>query len=81
MKMTIESTTRIVQISHGIGSRSTPARVWEGKTEGGLAVIVLVTRIAASISDDLAELERELVEQKPPSPAAVEAIPLRFVLE
>ncbi|HEV2036917.1 MAG TPA: hypothetical protein VGU71_22425 [Candidatus Dormibacteraeota bacterium] len=78
MKITIESTDRVVELQvHGV---QVPARVWEGKTERGAPVAVLVTRIAAHLEDDQADFERDLKETRPPSTHAVEAFPLRLIL-
>lgn len=73
MKITIESTTRIVNAS-GID-----CRVWEGVTERGIKVQALIPRIAAAIGEDLSQFEAELQEQKAPS-AEVQAFPLRMIL-
>lgn len=73
MKITIESTTRIVNAS-GID-----CRVWEGVTERGVKVQVLIPRIAAAIGEDLTQFEAELKEQRAPS-AEVQAFPLRMIL-
>ena len=40
MKITIESTTKIVELD-GI-----PARIWEGQTDNGIPVIAFIPRIA-----------------------------------
>lgn len=74
MKITIESTTRIVDIGGGL-----QARVWEGRTESGTAVHLFVTRVAVSKdepADVLERFERELTEQREPSVAW----PLRMIL-
>ena len=73
MKITIESTTRIVNAS-GID-----CRVWEGVTERGIKVQCLIPRIAALIGQDLSQFEAELQEQKPPS-ADAQAFSLRMIL-
>ncbi len=73
MKVTLESTTRIVNVN-GID-----CRVWEGETASGIYVQALIPRIAAFKEGDLSEFERELQEQKPPS-AAAEAFPLRMII-
>jgi len=73
VKITIENTTKVVHVD------GVPARVWEGRTESGVPVIVFVTRIAAERTEDLAEFERDLAEQRTPS-AAVEAWPARMIL-
>lgn len=73
MKITIESTTKIVQLN------GVPARIWEGRTEHGIAVHCYVTRIAAPENADLLQFEQELQEHAAPS-AAIQAIPLRLIL-
>ena len=73
MKLTIENTDRLVQIN-GI-----PARVWEGTTENGIAVQVLVTQVAVHRDDDQAQFLTELAEQRPLE-AEISAFPLRMVL-
>ena len=73
MKITIESTSRIVN-ANGID-----CRVWEGQTDSGIAIQALIPRIAALRDSDLSQFEAELQEQRAPS-AAVEAFPLRMVL-
>ena len=77
MKITIHSTSRIVEVSKG--EASIPARVWEGETDSGIKVQCLVTRIAASQTDNLAQFEAELKEQRAPS-AEVQAFPLSLIL-
>lgn len=61
MKITIESTTKIVQVN-GID-----CRVWEGESERGVKVQALIPRIAAHKDADLAQFEAELEEQKAPT--------------
>lgn len=77
MKITIESTTKIVtlQTSDGI----MPARIWEGMTDSGIPVHCYVTRIAVHNNEDQSQFERELKECRAPS-ADVQAIPLRLIL-
>lgn len=74
MKITIESTERTVLVN------SVPARVWEGKTESGIEVVCLITRIAAPSRRDLSEFDRELKECKPASSMGVEAFPSKMVI-
>lgn len=78
MKITIESTSRIIEIEMPRGV-SVPARVWEGKTESGIPVQVLVTRVAVLKTEDCSQFEAELQEHKAPS-AETMAFPLRMVL-
>ncbi|MGA8221473.1 MAG: hypothetical protein WB780_07435 [Candidatus Acidiferrales bacterium] len=79
MKITIESTSEIVQIRTAEYADSISCRVWEGQTESGIKVQALIPRIAALKTDDLTEFERELQEQKPPS-AEVRAFPMRMII-
>lgn len=60
MKVTVESTPKIVEIN------GVPARVWQDQTEGGIPVIAFLTRIAAERDQDLAEFEADLQEHAQP---------------
>jgi hypothetical protein len=84
VKITIESTTKIVQLQ--MGDHSVPARVWQGETESGVPVQCFVTRIAPEIPNThpdidrlTVEFETELQRQADPRPSVV-AIPLRFII-
>jgi hypothetical protein len=74
MKMTIESTSQIVQVN------GVPARVWTGATESGIAVQALITRVAVLKTDDNSQFERELRETPAPVADEPRAFPLRFTL-
>lgn len=78
MKVTLESTTRIVELERN--GQKMPARVWEGTTESGIKVYAAITRIAVHKDDDATQFEREVEACVPPSPRAIEAIPLRMIL-
>ena len=82
MKITIESTTKIVQLKTQSGA-VVAARIWEGHTASGTPVHCFVTQICPTITDQsdprFKEFERELLEQVAPS-VEVEAIPLRLIL-
>lgn len=73
MKLHLESTTEIVDLVTSTGE--VPARVWEGRTESGIAVQCLITRIAVKHTDDTAQFERELQACTPPrhTPRAFDA--------
>ena len=73
MKITIESTTKIVELN------GVPARIWQGKTENGIEIHCFITRIAVSKAEDTSQFEKELQEHTPPT-SAVESYPLRMVL-
>lgn len=79
MEITIHNTSQMVSVEvpgHGV----VPARVWEGTTSSGIPVMCLVTRIAVKKDQDTSQFERELQEQRAPSPAAIECFLLRMVL-
>ena len=73
MKITVESTTKIVEFNQ------CPARVWEGVTETGIPVHVFITRVAVANEADTSQFDRELRECRRPSPD-VQAYPLRMIL-
>jgi hypothetical protein len=85
MKITIESTTKVVVVDN------VTCRVWEGETERGVKIhcfiprfvlrcsIMAAERIFAKDDQDLSQFEAELQEQRPPSPE-IAAIPLRLIL-
>ena len=76
MRVTIESTSKIVDlIANG---QPIKARIWEGHTDSGIPVHCYVTRIATDAAD-VSQFDRELSEQRVPSPA-IAAIPLRLIL-
>lgn len=77
MKITIESTTKVITLS--TGGATVFARIWEGQTDTGIPVHCYVTRIAVSRDADCSQFERELQECQEPS-AEIAAIPLRLVL-
>jgi hypothetical protein len=90
MKITIENTTKMVELSNG--GAGVPARVWEGTTEDGVPVYVYVTRISPQTEDVMAlvtnatepeevlvRFSRELRLCRRPSPD-VETIPLRLIV-
>ena len=75
MKVTLESTTKIVQLN-GI-----PARIWEGKTDTGIQVHAFITRIAIDKDEPNAQLfEVELKECKLPSTGVSESYPLSLII-
>lgn len=85
MKITVESTTQIVELVTPSGG-VVNARVWQGKTENGTPVQLFVTRIAPEIPKShpdidrlTADFERELQRQADPRPS-VQAIPLRMII-
>jgi hypothetical protein len=73
MKITIESTEKIVHVN------GVPARIWEGQTESGILVACYVTRIAIAEGTDSSQFEKELLEQRKPSPEIL-GLPARLIL-
>lgn len=74
MKITIESTDRIVKAS-GID-----CRLWLGETERGIKIEVLIPRIAVRNGQDTTQFEAELKEQHAPVSLEAAAYPLRMLL-
>lgn len=77
MKVTLESTTKIVELV--VDGKAVPARIWEGQTDSGIPCHAYVTRIAVAPDLDASQFERELRECRRATPA-IEAIPLRLIL-
>jgi hypothetical protein len=73
MKVTLESTTKIVSFN-GID-----CRVWEGCTESGIPVHAYITLIAVDKELPQEQFARELEEHRVPS-VEVQAIPLRLII-
>ena len=82
MKLTIESTTKIVTIKPSPLGDGVPARVWEGVSESGIKVQCYITRVAIPIEeqDRADDFKAELKECKAPS-VEVEAIPTRLIID
>ena len=74
MTMTLHSTDKLVTLN------GVPARVWEGETASGTAVIAMITRVAVdrdAAPERIAEFERDLQEHRRPSVEA-SAFPARM---
>lgn len=84
MKITIESTDKIVTLKPGPLLEGVQARVWEGETESGVPVHVFITRLAVPNDKITPEIEdrflKELVQTKLPS-TEIEAYPLRMIID
>jgi hypothetical protein len=78
MKVTIENTSKIVEI-HIPGSGTVPARIWEGRTESGIPVHCYITRVVVARDQDQTQFETELQHCRAPS-AEASAIPMRLIL-
>lgn len=79
MKVTLESTSKIVQLVTE-GGAVAPARIWEGHTDTGIEVHAFITRVAVHHLEDATQFTRELEEQRPPSPELAAVYPSRLVL-
>ncbi len=77
MKITIESTTKIVELI--IDGKAIPARIWQGHTENGIPMHAFVTRVAVDEHEDASQFEKELQEQAVPRPE-FDVYPLRLIL-
>lgn len=75
MRVTLESTTRVVTINGGV-----EARVWEGTTASGIAVTALIPRIATAEDQPQGQFLAELARHRPPGPDATAAWPMRMLL-
>ena len=74
MKITIESTSKIVQLN------GVPARLWEGETESGIKVHCFITRVGVDKDDPrIGEFEKDLEEHSVPSPA-IQSYPARLII-
>ena len=79
MKITLTNTNKIVSLVTPTGE--VPARIWEGTTEGGIAIHAYITRIGVHEALDHSQFERELDScEAPRATAEIEAIPLRLIL-
>lgn len=80
MKVTLESTTKIVELRIGGPTGPiVPTRVWQGETEHGVRIHAYVTRIAVAEGQDMAEFERDLEALAAPRPE-IAALPARLVV-
>jgi len=85
MKITLESTTAVVQLETR-GGAVMPARVWEGRSDSGIPVQAFITRIALAVPEGevtpsmAAEFARDLEEQKKPT-LELPPLSLRFFID
>ena len=75
MKVTLESTSKIVDLNNGV-----QARLWEGQTESGIEVHAFITRISVHKDADVSQFERELQTCKPPRADLAAVYPARMFL-
>lgn len=74
MKVTLESTTKVVEVD------GKPTRVWEGRTDSGIAMHAFINLVAVKFSEDLSQFEAELFEHRPPRNPDIAAYPMRLAL-
>lgn len=79
MKVTIESTAQIIEVTVPAGAPRTAGRLWVGTTEKGVPVQLLVLRVAVPNAERQDDFKHELEETPAPTPEVV-AFPLRMVL-
>lgn len=79
MKVTLESTTRMVDVI--VDGQRVPARLWEGETANGVRCHAYITRIAVHRDDDNAEFERDLKECIEPSDAVATVPAILYPME
>jgi hypothetical protein len=80
MRICLESTGKIVQFSVQRGQRPYEARVWQGHTESGIAIQVLIPRIAVLETENQAQFEKELNECHAPTNMEPQAFPMRMLI-
>jgi hypothetical protein len=73
MKITVESTTKIVELN------GLQCRVWEGETDKGVKLHAFIPVVAAHEGQDLSQFDKDLREQQPPS-TDVESYPQRMMV-
>lgn len=75
MKITINSTSKIVYVNEG-----TRVRIWEGETENGVKMHAYIVLVACDKDEPRQEeFQKELQSHVAPSPE-VEAISLRMII-
>lgn len=79
MKLILESTEQVLDMTPREPGEAIQGRVWVGKTESGIPVQALIVRVAVESTADQTQFQFELTEQHAPPPAS-QAFPLRMVL-
>lgn len=72
MKVKLESTSTIIDVN------GVPGRLWEGKTDSGIIVQAVITRISVHNAYDQSQFERELNIQR--APFYPVAFPLKMII-
>lgn len=78
MRVTLQSTDRIVDIRNRRSGAAMQGRIWEGTTESGIPVQAVIVRIATPDIGNQEQFVAELKETKPPEQA--QAFPLSMVI-
>jgi hypothetical protein len=80
MKITLESTDKIVELYSGPNKVwPVKCRLWEGKTESGIAIHCLIPSIAVQADSDQSQFLAELKEHRPPE-SMTDAYPMRMLI-
>lgn len=79
MKATIESTSTTCEMKDGRG-RPFHCRVWQGRTEGGIAFTAYIGIVMVERELDQTEFSRDLAESPAPAEATWRAIDAREVI-
>jgi hypothetical protein len=78
VRIILDSTAKVVELVNGHGGHVN-ARVWEGHTDDGVAVVAFVARLTPTEDEaDLTAFEADLLTVRPP--VAALAIPHRLLL-
>lgn len=65
MRITLESTSQLIELSGSDPLKGMAARVWEGQTESGIKVVAFITMVAVDEKDQAA-FDEELQVRRPP---------------
>jgi hypothetical protein len=79
LKITIESTKRVVKFHARRGAAPVDCRVWEGKTESGIEIQCLIPMIAVREEARQQEFEAELKTHRGPQ-IEPQAFPARLIV-
>lgn len=78
MKITIESTDKMIEIRNGRSGHFCQGRLWEGKTESGIPIQCVIIRVATPGQENQEQFVKELRECRPPEQE--QAFSLRLVI-
>lgn len=81
MKIELESTDRIVQVSRPGDLKPIPARIWQGKTDTGIPVVCCIVAVAVADDQDQTQFQEELEKKHVAAGFDAErAFPLRMLI-